>query len=174
MLTKTLSRSITIGFAVLFGIAAVALATTKNSSNHKAVPKVVELRLTFSDGGWAEVHQLEGQMIRVTENGKTLGITPFIRNVSQKQVDLQVFSIDETAGVTKATPVSSCTLTNAPATLKDVISPVSVQFEEFETTQQPGGRECCAPDCNGRIICAFCVCTKCGVCGPCLCIPFPG
>ena len=172
MSRKTFARSITIAVAVVVGVAAMALATTKKPSNPANSPKLVELRLTFADGGWAEVHQAEGQMLTIHENGKTLGITPYIRSMSQKQVDLSIFRIEEKSGTQTATPVATCSLTDAPAILKDVISPVSVEFKEFETASiQPGGQNCCARDCSGRLICAFCVCTKCGVCGPCLCIP---
>jgi hypothetical protein len=131
--------------------------------------RAVKLRLTFATGDSANVTQIEGHAIKVEKDGKKLTITPYIRD--RGQVELRVFQAVQREGGEIMEAVDTLLVDKSFAKLDRGNVPFSVQVIDAEKKLPAAalttpGANCCVTTCAGTVVCGFCVCTDCGVCGP--------
>jgi hypothetical protein len=141
--------------------------------------RAVKLRLTFESGHWANVTEVEGGTIKIERDGKTLAITPYIRDQGSGKVELRVFQAVQREGRETLEAVDTLLVDKGLTKLERGGLPLSVQVLDAEK-RLPGdllaapAATCCARACDGTLVCGVCVCTDCGVCithGWCDCNP---
>jgi len=131
--------------------------------------RAVRLHFTFASGDSANVTQVEGNAIKVEKDGKKLTITPYIRD--HGQVELRVFQAVQRAGGEMMEALDTLMVDKSLTKLNRGDLPFSVQVIEAEKKLPAAalatpGATCCVTTCAGTVVCGFCVCTDCGVCGP--------
>ena len=126
--------------------------------------KLVMLTLTFADGQWARVSQLEGASIRIEEKANALALTPFIRDGNS--VELRAARIVRRGSEDAIQAVESVAVGSNPVKLDvgGISFSVQVRGTRSGIPTSLAAKECCTRDCDGRLICGICVCTLCGVC----------
>lgn len=144
--------------------------------------RAVRLRLTFANGHWANVTEVEGGTIKIERDGKKLAITPYISDQNSGKVELRVMQVTESGGRETMETVDTLLVDKNLTKLTRSNLPLSVQVLDTEkrlpadlTTASVA--ECCARACDGTLVCGVCVCTDCGVCAThnwCDCPPPPG
>lgn len=169
-----MKRFSTIGAAlatliILTGIAVAWGGSRTTMADKNTTSRVVELELTFANGDVARVRQFDSVPFTIDDHGKVLSIVARAGDVNSNSIQLE---ISQPNNDTRTFAVSGEGVSIGRAGLG------SVKFGGIDQSAQgsisSGGHPCCAIDCSGRQICnALCVCTPCGKCGPCLCVPFP-
>jgi hypothetical protein len=168
------ARAAVVVLFIFAGIAVAALgaAGTGTRSVDKTTARVVELELTFANGDVARVSQFDRVPFTIEEHGRVTSIVPIVGDAKSNGIQLE---ISQPGGV-EMKLVGAVRLGSEPMKI-DRAGLASVKlngFSEAAAIISPGGKGCCVRDCSGRLICnSLCVCTKCGACGPCFCVPFP-
>ena len=131
--------------------------------------RAVKLRLTFADGDWANVTEVEGGTIKIEKDGKKLAITPYIRD--HGQIELRMFEAVQRQGKEVMQALDTLLVDKSLTKLNRGNFPLSVQVVDANKTlpvallaNNPG--TCCVRTCAGTLVCGVCVCTDCGRCGP--------
>lgn len=156
--------------AILMGLALMAVVGAENrlalsAESNSDSAKLVTLNFTFADGQWATVSELEGGTIRIEKNGKTLALTPYIRDQGSSTVELKIFRILRSDRGETMQAVESLVVGNSPMRLNSGGVSFSVQVKNVgRIVPAAQTRQCCTRDCSGTLICGVCVCTPCGVC----------
>ena len=127
--------------------------------------KAVQLRITFS-GHWANVTAIEGASFTVEQDGKKFAITPYIRDGSN--VELQVQSVQNETMKAAGTLVVGKGMTKLErGGLALGVQVLDANKKLSSDVVAASGFTCCAKACDGTLVCgAVCVCTDCGRCGP--------
>jgi hypothetical protein len=133
--------------------------------------KAVQLRITFEDGHWANVTEVEGSSVTVERDGKKLAITPYIRDEGSGKVELRVFKAIQNEGKETMEVVSTLLVGKGLTKLEGGGLVLSVQVLNASkrlpsNLVAASGLNCCVRTCNGTLVCGVCVCTDCGRCGP--------
>ena len=132
--------------------------------------KIVQLRITLEGGHWANVTQVEGATFTVERDGKKLGITPYIRDGGQ--VELQVSKAVQKEGKEKTETVGAVLVGKGLTKLEGSGLVLGVQVLDASKKLSSdllavSNLTCCAKACDGTTVCGgVCVCTDCGRCGP--------
>jgi len=137
----------------------------------KTTTRVVEMELTFANGDIARVSQFDSVPFTIEDHGKLISLVPVVRDWKSNAIQLEISQ--PKGGEMRA--IGNFTIGSEPTKISRAGGLTSIRVNGFsETAASPGGKGCCVTDCSGRKICdPLCVCTKCGACGPCLCVPFP-
>jgi hypothetical protein len=131
--------------------------------------RTVRLRLTFANGDWANVTEVEGGTIKIEKDGKKLEITPYIRE--HGQVELRVFEAVQREGREVMQALDTMLVDKSLTKLNRGNVPLSVQVLNADKTLPAAllaanPATCCVRTCAGTLVCGTCVCTDCGRCGP--------
>jgi hypothetical protein len=132
--------------------------------------RLVQLRLTFESGDWANVTEFDGGMIRIEKNGKKLAISPYIRE--QGQVELRLFQAVQREGKETMDAVGTIVVGKNLTKLDGGGLVTGVQVldpnKKLPSNQLAEARNatCCVTTCAGTLVCGVCVCTDCKRCGP--------
>lgn len=181
--THPIIKGTTATLLVLFGLLVIVRASDKGApaptQSKTETLRVVKLRLTLSDGHWANVTEFEGGTIKIERDGKKLAITPSIRDQNSGQVELRVFRVVQREGRESIEAGAILLVDKNLSKLDQNLLPLGVQVLGIEQrlSGNPSGApvaECCARACDGTLVCGVCVCTDCGVCfthGWCDCNP---
>jgi len=132
--------------------------------------RLVQLRLTFESGDWANVTEFEGGTIKIEKNGKKLAISPYIRE--HGQVELRLFQAVQREG--RETMVAAGTMFVGQNLTKleggGLVTGIQVLDPKKKLPSDQlaaaGGTTCCVTTCAGTTVCGVCVCTDCRRCGP--------
>ena len=131
--------------------------------------RVVQLRLTFEDGHWANVTEVDGGTIKVEKDGKKLEISPYIRD--HGKVELRVSQAVQRDGKETLEALDTLMVDKGLMKVNRASLPLNVQVLDTEKTLSAAvlatrTATCCVRTCNGTLVCGVCVCTDCGRCGP--------
>jgi hypothetical protein len=170
-MTKThpIIKGITATLLVVFGLIMIVWAHGRSApltaQTGRDSVKTVRLRISFSDGHWANVTEVEGGTIKIERDGTKLAITPHIPDQSSGKVELRV-----TESGDRETAVDTLLVDHSLTRVTRVTLPFSVQLLDAGRTL-PGDQaiaaaanQCCVRTCSGILICGVCVCTDCGAC----------
>lgn len=159
---------------VVFGLIMIVWAHNRRApsiaaQNQADSVRTVRLRLTFADGHWANVTEVEGGTIRIEKDGKKLAITPYIRDQSSGKVELRVFQVVQREGRETMEAVDTSLVDKSLTKLTRGNLPMSVQVldagRKLPTDLHIAAvSECCARTCSGMLVCGVCVCTDCESC----------
>lgn len=133
--------------------------------------KAVQLRITFEDGHWANVTEVEGGAFTVERDGKKLAITPYIRDEGRGKVELRVFKAIQNEGKEMMEAAGTLLVGKGATKVEGAGLILSVQVLNASKRLPSklvaaSGFNCCVRACNGTLVCGVCVCTDCGRCGP--------
>jgi len=128
--------------------------------------RLVRLTLTFADGQWAKVTGVEGEAIRIEQNGQTLTLTPEVINKSTRTVELRVSRAAQNQEQEHLQTAERFVVGSDPSDLDVAGMTFTVQVEKARKVllTAQATRQCCVTDCQGRLVCGVCVCTPCGSC----------
>ena len=138
---------------------------------HTDSRRMVQLRITFESGDWANVTEFEGGTIRIEKNGKKLAISPYVRE--QGQVELRLFQAVQREGKETMDAVGTLLVGKNLTKLDGGVLVTGVQVLDANKKLPSGqvadavaGATCCVTTCAGTLVCGVCVCTDCKRCGP--------
>jgi hypothetical protein len=158
---------------IAFGFIMIVLANARHTPS--AAPgetdsvRAVRLRLSFADGHWANVTEVEGGTITLESDGQKLVITPYIRDQSNGKVELRVFQATESGGRETMKALDTLLVDKNLTNLTAGNFQMSVQVLDSEkmipaSLLSANASQCCARTCSGILVCGVCVCTDCGFC----------
>jgi hypothetical protein len=130
------------------------------------------MELTFTNGDVARVSQFDSVPFTIEDHGKVVSLVPVVGDMKSSSIQLEISQAN--GGEMKS--IRTFTVGSEPTQISRAGGLASVKLNGLSEVAaiQPGGKGCCVRDCSGRLICdSLCVCTKCGACGPCFCVPFP-
>jgi hypothetical protein len=162
-------KGMTATLLVVFGLIMIVWATGRPTSltaqTGRDSIKTVRLKITFPDGHWANVTEVEGGTITIERDGTKLAITPHIRDQRSGKVELQV-----TESGNRETALDTLLVDQSLTKVTRGNLPFSVQLLDAgrilpgDLAIAVAANQCCARTCSGILICGVCVCTDCGVC----------
>jgi hypothetical protein len=149
---------------ILFTVIAIAFAQDRLSNRIEQTEKqqLLALKLKFPSGGWAKVRGREGDLLRVSQNGKTFGMRAFFRDKQKGSVELRIVRINMEAGreVFQEQGVLLATMDSPEFIGIDLsfqVELLAIKNDETvnkgEITAQSG---CCSETCNGEQVCSPC------------------
>jgi hypothetical protein len=167
------ARAAVVALFILAGIAVAASgAAVTGTKSDKTMARVVEIELTFANGDVARVSQFDRVPFTIEEHGKVMSLVPILGDAKSNAIQLEISQ--PSGGEMKS--IGSFRIGSEPIKINGAGSLASVKLNGLSEVAaiSPGGKGCCIRDCSGRLICdPLCVCTRCGACGPCFCVPFP-